>query len=153
MLLVLALIARTFIWGSNAMVVLNMNKIHDIISDENNIYNKLYYYHEYDRCTLSEIYKSVSDSNVSSVELVIYGFTEDAEQEFTKGFSDNVPFEYNLNKDVQSTCPWCAPWTWAAKCEYIDLSCSSIYQMGAQWAKKCSNEMMNFFAEDDEIEY
>ena len=137
------------------MVGLNMNiqKIHDVISDNNNMYNKFCYYHEHNKCTLSEIYENVLDSGASSVHLVIAGLTDDGEQEFVRGFSDNVPFGYNLNKDVQTTCPWCAPWTWIIKCEYIDLTCDSIYQMGAQWAKKCSNEMMKFFTEDDEIEY
>lgn len=43
-----------------------------------------------------------------------YKLTYDPEEqdEFMNVFSDNMPFDYDLDRDLESPHPWATPWEW-----------------------------------------
>lgn len=67
-------------------------------------------------------------------------FSYEDEMNFAEGFYDAAPEVYNFDMDVQTSTPWCAPWTWADEKDWY-VSGFTPYEMGARFAKKCAQEI------------
>ena len=39
-------------------------------------------------------------------------YDPEEQDEFMSVFSDNMPFDYDLNRDLESPHPWATPWEW-----------------------------------------
>lgn len=56
------------------------------------------------------------------------------EEQFTEGFVQYAPLNYNLEKDLRSEIPWCRPWEGNHDlCEYFDPK-KSPFEMGKLFA-------------------
>ena len=73
-------------------------------------------------------------------------FSNEEKYIFIKGFIDHAPACYNFNIDVMTPAPWCAPWEWAEKGDYM-VNGMTPYVMGANFAKKYHDEIIEAFSE------
>ena len=53
---------------------------------------------------------------------------------------------FDFNIDVMTPAPWCAPWEWAEKWDYM-VNGMTPYMMGANFAKKYHDEIIEAFSE------
>ena len=65
---------------------------------------------------------------------------------FIKGFIDNAPACYDFDTDIMTPMPWCTPWEWAEKEDYM-VDGMTPYMMGKDFAKKYNSEIVKAFSE------
>lgn len=68
-------------------------------------------------------------------------FSYEDEKSFTEGFCDTAPEVYDFDMDVQTSTPWCAPWTWEDEKGWHNSNLTP-YEMGVCFAKKCAQEIV-----------
>lgn len=68
------------------------------------------------------------------------------EDDFADGFASAAPEGYDLQRDRDTSDPWCCPWYSQPLNDWFDASLSA-YDMGKAWAESIHDDLAEHLAE------